>query len=521
MTNDAQSGAAVARRGPPVRDSGILLHPTSLPGPHGIGDLGAAAYRWIDFLRAAQQQLWQVLPLGPPGFGDSPYAARSAFAGNPLLISLERLVEADLLDAEDLAGPPLSDGARVDFAAVESFKLPLLARAFERFRTEQGLQHPAFCAFSEASASWLEDYALFTALRDAHGGAVWTTWDPPLVRREPAALDAARAQLAHEINSIRFMQFVFAFQWGRLKAAANAAGIRIVGDIPIFVAHDSADVWAHQDLFLLDEDGNPTVVAGVPPDYFSPTGQRWGNPLYRWDRLAQSGYAWWVERFRSTLQMVDIVRIDHFRGFEAYWEVPAEEETAMNGRWVPGPGGAFFDSVSATLGPLPVIVEDLGLITRPVDDLRDALGYPGMKVLQFAFGDDATNPYLPHNYDWNCVVYTGTHDNDTTEGWFASLEDRQRARVVRYLGDAPELLSRKVMRAALSSVARTAIVPFQDVLALGTEARMNLPGWGTGNWGWRASPEQLNPEHAAWLAEMTTLYGRGPRAVRAVERETP
>ena len=518
MTNDAQSGAAVARRGPPVRDSGILLHPTSLPGPHGIGDLGAAD-RWIDFLRVAQQQLWQVLPLGPPGFGDSPYAARSAFAGNPLLISLDGLVEAGLLDSDDLDGPPPCEGDRVDFTAVEAFKLPLLARASERFRVEQGLQQPAFCAFSEANAYWLDDYALFTALRGAHGGAAWTTWERPLVRREPAALDAARVQLAHEIDRIRFTQFAFASQWGRLKDAANAAGIRIIGDIPIFVAHDSADVWAHQDLFLLDEDGDPTVVAGVPPDYFSPTGQRWGNPLYRWERLAQSRYEWWAERFRSTLQLVDIVRIDHFRGFEAYWEVPAEEETAMNGRWLPGPGRGFFQTVSEALGPLPVIVEDLGLITRPVDDLREALGYPGMKVLQFAFCDDATNPYLPHNHEWNCVVYTGTHDNDTTEGWFASLEERQRARVVRYLGDAPELLSRKVMRAALSSVARTAIVPFQDVLALGTDARMNLPGWGTGNWGWRASPEQLDPEHAAWLAEMTMLYGRAPRTARDEEHD--
>jgi 4-alpha-glucanotransferase len=498
------------RQGPRTRDSGLLLHPTSLPGPHGIGDLGDAAYRWLEFLAAARQQVWQVLPLGPPGFGESPYAARSAFAGNPLLISLDRLVADGLLEEGELSGAP-AGGPRVDFPSVAAFKSPLLRRAFERFRGSGGPERPEYQGFLAENASWLDDYALFTAIRETHGGRAWNTWETALVRREERAIAEARVTYAEATDLERFVQFVFWQQWGALKVAAASRGIGIVGDIPIFVAHDSADVWAHQDLFLLDRDGNPTVVAGVPPDYFSPTGQRWGNPLYRWQRLAETGYGWWVERFHAVLRAVDIVRIDHFRGFEAYWEVPAEEETAVHGRWVKGPGQAFFDAVSAVLGPLPVIVEDLGLITRSVDELRDALGYPGMRVLQFAFGDDSTNPYLPHNYDWNSVVYTGTHDNDTTEGWFAALSEPERARVIRYGCDGPETVSQKLIRLALGSVARTAIVPLQDVLGLGREARMNVPGWGDGNWSWRAAPEQIDSERATWLAEMTELYGRAAR----------
>lgn len=514
-TGTDPTGDAERREGHPPRDAGVLLHPTSLPGPHGIGDLGDAAFRWLDFLAAGHQSLWQILPLGPPGYGESPYAARSAFAGNPLLISLERLADDHLLEAGELAGGPGAGGDRVDFAAVAAYKLPLLRRAFARFTARGSEQAPEFRAFIAESASWLDDYALFSALREVHGSAPWNEWDPALVRRHPEALAVARNTNAEAIAFARFVEFIFRRQWRAVKAAANARGIRIVGDIPIFVAHDSADVWAHQELFLLNEQGNATAVAGVPPDYFSPTGQRWGNPLYRWERLARTGYDWWHARFRATLQMVDMVRIDHFRGFEAYWEVPATEETAMRGRWVPGPGTAFFDAVSAALGPLPVIVEDLGLITRAVDELRLALGYPGMKVLQFAFGDDATNPYLPHNYDWNCVAYTGTHDNDTTEGWFAALSGPERGRIIRFVGDGPELLSQKIIRLALGSVARSAIVPLQDVLALGSRARMNLPGSGTGNWGWRASDDQIDPRRAAWLGEMTAIYGRAPRDIES------
>jgi 4-alpha-glucanotransferase len=482
-----------------------------LPGPHGIGDLGDVAYRWLEFLSAGRQHLWQILPLGPPGYGESPYAARSAFAGNPLLISLDRLVADGLLSEGDLAAAPNGEIGRVDFPAVAAFKLPLLHRAFKRFRAGGGANRPEYRAFRAENAYWLEDFALFAALRKVHGDAAWNKWSGPLVRREATTVAEAIVEHVDAIDLERFIQFIFWQQWGALKAVAAARGIQVIGDIPIFVAHDSADVWAHQDIFLLDRDGNPNVVAGVPPDFFSSSGQRWGNPLYDWDRLSESGYRWWVERFRGVFRSVDIVRIDHFRGFEAYWEVPAEEETAVNGQWVRGPGQAFFDAMTAKLGPLPVIVEDLGLITRSVDDLRESLGLPGMKVLQFAFGDTSGNPYLPHNYDWNCVVYTGTHDNDTTEGWFASLSEPERARVIRYTGDGNELLSRKLIRLALGSVARMSIVPLQDVHGLGSEARMNIPGWGTGNWNWRASPQHLEPARAGWLREMTELYGRARR----------
>jgi 4-alpha-glucanotransferase len=508
MTAEQDAAPDEQRVGPPVRDSGVLLHPTSLPGPHGIGDLGDAAYRWLDFLADGRQQVWQILPLGPPGFGASPYAARSAFAGNPLLISLDRLAADGLLPESDLAVTPQSETDRVNYEEVADFKLPTLRRAYRRFCSGGGAERPDYQAFVADNTYWLDDYALFAALRDTHGDAAWNTWETPLVRREARALAEAATENAEDIDFHRFVQFAFWQQWSALKVAASARGIRIMGDIPIFVAHDSADVWTHQEIFLLDRDGNPTVVAGVPPDFFSASGQRWGNPLYDWGRMAETGYRWWIERFRFVLRSVDVVRIDHFRGFEAYWEVPATEETAANGRWVQGPGQAFFDAVSADLGPLPVVVEDLGLITRSVDDLREALRFPGMKVLQFAFGDDAANPYLPHNYDWNCVVYSGTHDNDTTEGWFASLPEGQRTHIVRYVGDGVEPISRAIMRLALGSVARTAIVPLQDVLGLGSDARMNVPGWGTGNWGWRATSEQIDVKHAAWLRSMTELYGR-------------
>jgi 4-alpha-glucanotransferase len=505
------------RDAPPPRDAGVLLHPTSLPGPHGIGDLGEVAGRWLDFLEAGRQTLWQILPLGPPGYGESPYAARSAFAGDMLLISLDRLVDEGLLDRSELVGAPDRVG-RVDHGAVTAFKQPLLRRAFERFRSAGGERAVEIRRFREAAAYWLDDFCLFAALRETQGGAPWNEWPDALIRRDPAALDTACRENAEAIAFHRFAQFQFWRQWDDVKRSANARGIRIVGDIPIFVAHDSADVWAHQEVFRLDQHGNPTVVAGVPPDFFSATGQRWGNPLYGWDHLKQTGYRWWVERFRAVLRSVDIVRIDHFRGFEAYWEVPSDEETAVNGRWVRGPGKAFFDAMTASLGPLPVIVEDLGLITKRVDDLRLALGYPGMRVLQFAFGDDARNLYLPHNYDWNTVVYTGTHDNDTTEGWFAALPDADKARVATYAGRGPERISEKMIRLALASVARSAVVPLQDVLSLGNEARMNVPGMGTGNWDWRATPEQIDPAEATWLGEMTALFGRAPKELKSKEQ---
>ena len=491
----------------PARASGLLLHPTSLPGGHGVGDLGPEAYRFVDFLVAAGQGLWQIMPLGPPGFGASPYAARSAFAGNPLLVSLDRLVEQGLLSPDDLRDAPSGDLERVDFPRVEAFKLERLRRAFTRLAG-----HPEatarMTAFRAVHAGWLEDYALFMALREAHREAVWTAWEPALVRREPEALARARRELAGEIAFHAFAQWLFFEQWGALRRYANARGVRIIGDLPIFVAHDSADVWAHQEIFDLDERGEPVTVAGVPPDAFSATGQRWGNPVYRWPVLQARGFDWWVARFRAVLETVDIVRIDHFRGFQAAWHIPAQEETAERGTWVETPGRELFAAVRAALGPFPVIAEDLGLITPEVHALRRELGFPGMKVLQFAFGGGADNPYLPHNHEPDSAVYTGTHDNDTTVGWYASLDERTRDHVRRYLAVDGNDIAWDLIRAALASVARIAVVPVQDVLALGSEARMNFPGRPHGNWSWRLRPGQLTPAHAARLRALTELYGR-------------
>ena len=498
----------------PPRASGLLLHPTSLPGPHGVGDLGAGVYRWIEFLEASRQTLWQVMPLGPVGMGNSPYAARSAFAGNPLLIALDQLAGRGWLDPSDLDGPDFPPH-EVQYEAAAEFKLAALERAFTEFgsaprRAEQD-DWQAFCA---REGAWLDDYALFMAIKDASGGRAWFEWPPELALREPDPLAAARHDLGPRVAFHRFVQWVFFNQWRAARRYANERGIRIVGDIPIFVAEDSADVWVHRHLFYLDERGQPTVVAGVPPDAFSATGQRWGNPLYNWERLAADGYGWWVERFRATLELVDVIRLDHFRGFQAYWEVPAQHETAQHGRWVPGPGERLFDAVAARLGRVPLVVEDLGEITPDVIELRERLGFPGMKVLQFAFGEDARgiptgrNPYLPHNYEPDFVVYTGTHDNDTTVGWFASLGAAERAAVLRYVGGDGREIGWDLIRLALQAVAQWAIVPLQDVLGLGSEARMNVPGRPEGNWTWRYAAGALTPAHAGRLAELTAACGR-------------
>lgn len=493
------------------RSSGILLHPTSLPGPHGIGDLGPGAYAFVDFLARAGQQLWQVMPLGPTGYGDSPYAALSAFAGNPLLISLDELVSAGLLDDAEVQSIRRDGGEPIDYGAVITAKLTLLRRAAERFGAGSARTWAAdFDQFCHQAADWLDDYALFMALKAAHGGRPWVDWEPALARRDPAALAIARDRFAADVRFHQFTQYVFFRQWARLKQYANSRGIKLIGDLPIFVASDSADLWASPDLFYLDEHGRPTVVAGVPPDYFSATGQRWGNPLYRWERAFETDFAWWIKRFRSTLTLVDIVRLDHFRGFEACWEVPATEETAVHGRWVPGPGRKLFDRVTAALGELPIIVEDLGLITPEVVALREALGYPGMRVLQFAFGSDARNPYLPHNYVPNTVVYTGTHDNDTTVGWFHTRPPHEREHVLRYVDSDGQEIHWDLIRLALASVADAAIVPLQDVLGLGSEARMNTPGVIGGNWRWRFRLEELTEAIVDRLADLTSLFGRGP-----------
>jgi 4-alpha-glucanotransferase len=487
----------------------VLLHPTSLPSRFGIGDLGPAAFAFLDYLSSARQTVWQVLPLGPTGFGDSPYSSPSAFAGNPLLIALEPLVERGLLDEADVS--PLADLPvdRVDFGQLAPLKRNALETAFTRGRARVQDELEAFAA---RHGEWLDDYALFTALKDELAQP-WTAWDAELRSREPDALSSARRRLQDRVAFHSFCQYLFFDQWAEVHRRAADLRITLVGDIPVFVAHDSADVWAHQHIFKLNTLGHPLVVAGVPPDYFSATGQLWGNPLYDWAAIARERFDWWVARFRHLLEEVDVVRIDHFRGFEAAWEVPYGESTAVNGQWVRGPGSAVFEAIALAMGggQPPVVAEDLGLITEEVRALLRATGFPGMKVLQFAFGGGADNPYLPHNYlDPNYVVYTGTHDNDTTRGWFASLADDERSRVCRYVGTDGSRITEDLMRLALMSIARTAVVPLQDVLDLGSEARMNTPGQAEGNWSWRVQGSQLTEPPAACLAELTTLYGRAP-----------
>jgi 4-alpha-glucanotransferase len=502
------------------RKSGILLHPTSLPG-HGVGDLGAPARAFLDFLARAGQRLWQVLPLGPTGYGDSPYQVLSAFAGNPLLVSLEALRDAGWLDATALDSTPAFDADAVRYDAVGAWKWPLLRAAAERFGARaSAAERRAFDAFAEAERGWLEDFALFMALKEAHGGVAWTSWDPPLARRDPDALASARRRLAPELAAHRFAQHAFSSQWRALREAAHERGVELMGDLPIYVAHDSAEVWAHPELFRLDAAGQPLAVAGVPPDYFSATGQLWGNPLYDWPEHERTGYAFWTERMRSTLAQVDRVRLDHFRGFEAFWEVPAGASTAAGGRWVPGPGEKLFDALTAALGPLPLLAENLGVITPAVEALRERYGYPGMAILQFAFGaDPQAESFKPHNYERRLVAYTGTHDNDTALGWWSSAGgadstrtaaqvDAEKALARRYLATDGSEMNWALIRALLASVADTAVIPLQDVLGLGSEARMNRPATASGNWRWRVRAEELQPALADRLRGLTEVYGR-------------
>jgi 4-alpha-glucanotransferase len=505
----------------PERVAGILLHPTSLPDGIGIGELGEPAHQFAKFLAQAGLRLWQVLPLGPTGYGDSPYQCFSAFAGNPLLISLEDLVTRGFLFDEDLSSPPDFPRDEVDYGWVTHFKFPLLRRAWLNFkRLADQETRGEFEGFCQENASWLNDYCLFMALKEAHGGGVWTKWPTSIVKRQPRAVAEWSVKLADEIGAGKFWQYLFFSQWGRLRKRCHELGIRLMGDIPIFVAHDSADVWANPDLFHLDEAGDPALVAGVPPDYFSATGQFWGNPLYRWDQMARTGYAWWVERLRFTFQLVDLVRLDHFRGFEAYWEIPGKEATAVNGRWVKGPGAAFFEAVERKLGTLPIVAENLGVITPEVESLRALSGFPGMAVLQFAFAPDhQAADFLPHNYTRDLVVYTGTHDNDTTLGWWTNSGRDDSTRIpeqvqqekefaLKYLGTDGREMNWTLIRTALASTANTAIIPLQDILSLGSEARMNLPGRPGGNWRWRFRAEMLTPEIVQRLKELTWLYQR-------------
>lgn len=487
------------------RAAGILLHPTSLPGPYGIGDLGLWAYKMVDWLADAKIQYWQVLPLGPTGYGDSPYQCFSAFAGNPLLIAPEDLVQRGYLMWSDLA-VPVFPRHFVDFGPVISWKKHILAVAFQRFRQQAPPQE--YQSFVENEAWWLQDYALFMALKDEHGGQPWPTWEAELRDRDPEALSAAAERLQDDIAFHFFQQWLFFSQWQALRTYASAHHVKFIGDIPIYVAMDSADAWANRELFYFDEQGQPTVVAGVPPDYFSPTGQLWGNPIYRWDRMAERGYSWWIDRFRSNMRLFDLVRIDHFRGFYNYWEVPGTAKTAITGRWVDGPREHFFDTVLQAVGELPLIAEDLGAPDLGVYDLRDRYNFPGMKVLQFAWASDASDPFLPHNYHPNCVVYTGTHDNDTTRGWYEKASEEERDAVRRYCRVDGSDIAWDLIRLAMMSCARLAIIPMQDCMNLGSEARMNTPSQASGNWSWRFLPEQLSEGIQRGLVELCTIYGR-------------
>ncbi|MBY0513264.1 MAG: 4-alpha-glucanotransferase [Gemmataceae bacterium] len=496
------------------RSSGILLHPTSLPGPFGIGDLGPTAYRWVETLAAMRQSWWQVLPLGPTGAGDSPYQSFSAFAGSVNLLSPELLERDGLVSASFWAGRHFPD-AHVDYDQVTRFKTALLREAWVGFRAGKAPQlRGEFDAYTAREAGWLDGYALFTAVRESLGGKGLTDWPGELLRREKAAVAAAEKQHAGDVLVHKFGQFLFDRQWDALKRFAAERHVRVLGDAPIFVALDSADVWANPDQFLLDPAGRPTAVAGVPPDYFAADGQHWGNPLYDWDRMARTGYAWWAARVRRQLRQVDVIRLDHFRGFRQAWHIPAAEKTAKNGKWVDGPGAALFDRLRTDLGGLPFVAEDLGLITPDVDRLREGLGLPGMKVLQFAL-DTPKNPYWPHNYDPLCVCYTGTHDNDTTNGWWATLDGRNRNWLGEYIGRPVQDAAWDLIRLAWSSVACVAIAPLQDVMSLGGEARMNRPGVAEGNWRWRFRPDQFRHGAIDRLSGLTELYNRLPAAPKA------
>ncbi len=505
------------------RSSGILLHPTSLPGPYGIGELGTHAHAFLDWLSAAGQHFWQVMPLGPTGYGDSPYQSFSAFAGNPYLISLDILQDEGFLLDSDFEGAPTFDHLRVDYGLQYVWRNQMLRRAFSHF--EQQLQPgqdtesvhtqlaQEFAAYKDREAEWLRDYALFMALKLEQGGLPWNAWPMPLRRREEAALDEARDRLRRETDYISFLQFIFERQWRAVRQYADQRGIKVIGDIPIFVALDSADAWANPELFYFDDQGQPTVVAGVPPDYFSETGQLWGNPLYNWEEMQRRGFDWWIKRFKASLKLYDVIRVDHFRGFAGYWEVPYPAETAMEGRWVPALGHEMFAAVREALGDLPIIAEDLGVITPDVETLRDDYGLPGMAVLQFAFGggDYAVNAFLPHNLKENQVVYTGTHDNDTSRGWWNNAGAEERANFSAYTGLQPDdqTFTLSLMIMAFESRAKLAIVPLQDILNLSSDHRMNLPGTTTSaNWSWRFEQRDLTLSAAVSLRELTERTGR-------------
>lgn len=495
------------------RESGILLHPTSLPSKYGIGDFGKEAYDFVDFLFKSKQKLWQVLPLNPVGYGNSPYSCLSAFAGNPLLISIDKLLDQGLLTIPDVEDIPQFSARRVQYSEVKLFKDKVLKKAFHHFQ-DRG-DKTGFNNFIHKHKYWLEDYCLFMALKDHFGGEPWNRWEKSIAFRANDSIEKYKQLLERELQYHQFLQYIFFEQWLQLKRYANVNGIKIIGDLPIYVSFDSSDTWARTGLFHLDESGNPTKVAGVPPDYFSETGQLWGNPIYRWDSMEKDGFRWWVHRFKSLLQLVDIIRIDHFRGFEAYWEVPAKEKTAINGRWVKAPGYKLFATLKAELGNLPFIAEDLGIITPPVKRLKNKFHLPGMKVWQFALESGEEKEFLPDKHQKHLVLYTGTHDNDTILGWYNSAV-LTNSNVIKLLKryfhinpnmDGPEICWR-IIEIVFQSNANTVIVPLQDILALGHDARMNFPGTVEGNWEWRFPKGILTPEIENKLSAMAVLYHR-------------
>jgi 4-alpha-glucanotransferase len=491
------------------RRAGILAHPTSLPTRFGIGDIGPVSHEFLEWLSSAGQSVWQLLPLGPSGFGNSPYAPQSAFAGEPLLISPESLVEEGLLAAEDLVKFEMEPSSQIDFDAVRAARKEAITLAYRRYLEKRPRKiDVAFERFrnDEFHQKWLTDWALYISIKQENGGRAWNDWEPDLARRDEGALDDAWTRLHDEIEREIFAQFLFFRQWSALRKKASSLGITIVADMPIYVAYDSADTWSHQSLFQLDENGRPTSVAGVPPDYFSTTGQLWGNPLYRWEKMREDGFCWWIERIKLNLLLADLVRIDHFRAFAGYWSVPVNEKTAIHGEWIQGPGIELFEKLRESFGGLPLIAEDLGLITPDVIELRDRAGLPGMRVLQFGFGDDASE-HAPHRFVEQSVVYTGTHDNDTTRGWFHASPDHERERARAYLGEN-ESIEWAMIRAAYTSVARFAIVPLQDVFGLGSEARMNTPGEAKNNWAWRATSQQFTNADVARLRRLSQVTGR-------------
>jgi 4-alpha-glucanotransferase len=490
-----------------TRSSGILLHPTSLPGNYGIGSLGREAMNFIDYLAKAGQKLWQVLPMGHTGYGDSPYQCFSIYAGNPILIDLDLIKDDGLLKAEDLVTDIFFPEVRVDYGVVINFKRDMLKIAYNHFINQQHVTED-FHRFIVENEYWLTDYAMFVAIKEKFNGQPWWDWPEDFRLRDADTLLACALQLEKEIGFYKFCQYYFYKQWQLVKHYANLMGISIIGDIPLYVAHDSADVWSNHQVFQFDENRIPEKVAGVPPDYFSKTGQLWGNPLFDWDYMKKNNFKWWIGRVKATLGLYDIVRIDHFRGFEAYWAVPYGDKTAINGEWEKAPGFELFQAIRDELGELPIIAEDLGVITEEVEKLRDEFGFPGMKILQFAFHSAEGSDYLPHNYHENFVVYTGTHDNDTLKGWYDTLEDDVKVRVQDYANSSEDQILQNITRLAWASVAKMAIIPMQDLLELGSEARMNIPGTASGNWQWRLAKDQLSGEKAEWLNHISKLYNR-------------